>query len=62
MGECVIKIIGLGIINFFSDNWNKFEFTLVVFTLFVDAALRKLRMLRNARVEKLAKLGKIGNS
>ena len=62
MAECVIKVIGMGIKNYFADNWNKFDFTLVMFSLLIDTALGNLRMLRNAKVGKLAKLSKIGKS
>ena len=31
--ECCIKIIGLGITKYFSDDWNKFDFVMVGISL-----------------------------
>ena len=62
IAEAVIKIIGLGIRGYFSDNWNRFDFFLVILTIAVDTALRSLRLLRSAKAGRIARLGKLSRT
>ena len=62
MGECIVKLVGLGIKSYFSDNWNKFDFVLVLSTIMLSTALSSLRMLKSAKVGRLARISKIGKS
>ena len=32
--ECFIKIIGLGLEKYFNDGWNKFDFIMVILSIF----------------------------
>lgn len=36
--EAVLKIIGLGFKTYFKDNWNKFDFTIVILTIVAEIA------------------------
>jgi hypothetical protein len=63
--EFIIKIIGLGCFQYFTDNWNKFDFVVVVgawITLIMEEAsggemnigiFAKIRILRLFRVSRL---------
>ena len=36
IAEFCLKIIGLGIIKYFDDNWNIFDFAMIIFSLFAS--------------------------
>ena len=54
--EAVLKIIGLGILDYYRDNWNKLDFGLIVITLSTDVAFSMFKFIRNARSAKASKL------
>ena len=60
--EVIIKLIGFGIYNYFNDNWNKFDFTLACFTIFLDAGFSSVRLFRTAKAGKAARIGRLGKS
>jgi len=47
--EAAIKILGLGILPYFKDNWNKLDFFLIIATLTSDAAFNNFKFLQNAK-------------
>lgn len=53
--EVVFKIIGLGIKNYFRDNWNKLDFSLLFIAILSNAAVSIVRFFRTARATKVAK-------
>jgi voltage-gated sodium channel len=36
IGECVIKIIGFGVQKYWDDDWNKFDFIMVLISVFAS--------------------------
>ena len=54
--EAVIKILGMGILPYFKDNWNKLDIFLIVATLTTDAAFNNFKFLTNAKNAKVSKL------
>lgn len=54
--EAFLKIIGLGILGYFRDNWNKLDFILIIVTLTTDVAFSMFKFVRNARSAKASKL------
>ena len=49
VGEFIIKVIGLGFRDYFRDNWNKFDFVLVVSSLLMNVAVNLLKSARGLR-------------
>ena len=49
VGEFIIKVFGLGLRDYFKDNWNKFDFVLVVSSLLMDVAVNILKSVRGLR-------------
>lgn len=45
--EAVTKIIGMGIVEYFNDNWNRFDFILVVLSLILNVTMSVLRISKN---------------
>jgi hypothetical protein len=54
--EFIIKILGLGILNYFRDYWNCFDFILIIVCFGTDTALSHI--MKNAKTAKSAKLVK----
>ena len=54
--EAVLKIIGLGFFDYFRDNWNKLDFSLIIITLSTDVAFSMFKFIRNARSARASKL------
>ncbi len=58
--EFVIKILGLGILNYFRDNWNCFDFFIMVVSFGTDTALGlMLKDIKSAKSAKAAKVIKL---
>jgi len=55
VGEVVIKIIGLGIIAYFSDGWNVMDFLLTAVSVATNIALSTIRFARTAKSARLLK-------
>lgn len=45
--EALLKIIGMGLDDYFSDNWNKFDFILVVLSLILSVTMSVIRISKN---------------
>ena len=60
--EFGMKIIGLGIMGYFRDNWNKLDFVLIVVTLSTDFAFSMFKVLRNARTVKATRIARINKT
>jgi len=63
--EMVIKMLGLGLYQYFRNHWNKFDFSIVVLSIVELAALQEMsvnftffRVLRTARIVRLIKRNK----
>ena len=56
MIEVVIKMLGLGILNYLRDGWNQFDFLLVTLTFATDFALASV--LKNAKGVKASRTAK----
>lgn len=54
--EAVLKIIGIGIFDYFRDNWNKMDFILIIITMTTDVALNMFKFVKNAKTAKASKL------
>lgn len=58
----MIKIIGLGIEKYFNDNWNKFDFSMIIISLASSVLYRTfivLRSVKSAKSVKILRLTKI---
>lgn len=62
VAEAVLKIIGLGPTDYFRDNWNKFDFFLVVISLCVDVTISLLKFAKNLKSAKSLKIVKLSKS
>ena len=60
--ECVMKIIGLGIKEYFADNWNKFDFFLVMLSLMMNVTINMLKFAKNLKSAKSIKFIRISKS
>ena len=49
VAEFIIKVLGLGVRDYFKDNWNKFDFALVVSSLMMSVAVNLLKSARGLR-------------
>jgi hypothetical protein len=56
LSEFIIKVIGIGILNYFRDYWNCFDFLLLIICFGTDSALAAI--MKNAKTAKSAKLVK----
>ena len=54
--EALLKIIGLGHQAYFRDNWNKFDFSLIIISLSTSFALSFFRFVRNVRTVRATRL------
>lgn len=62
LGECIIKIVGLGIKEYFSDNWNKFDFGLVLMSLMMNVTINMLKFAKNLKSAKSIKFLRMSKS
>jgi len=60
--EFVMKIIGLGVTDYFKDNWNKFDFFLIVSSLAMDMTVSFLKSARSLRSAKSLRFLRIARS
>ena len=54
--------MGIGIVDYFKDNWNRFDFFLVCITLCFDGVFSSMRIFRTAKAGKVTKLSRLGRS
>ena len=54
--ECVVKAIGIGIEKYWEDDWNKFDFAMVMISIASDLLYEVLEVLRGAKTAKAGKL------
>lgn len=62
LGECILKVIGLGFKAYFDDNWNKFDFFLVVMSLAMNVTINMLKVAKNLKSAKGLKFIRISKS
>jgi hypothetical protein len=62
VAEFVLKIFGLGFRNYFKDNWNKFDFALVVSSLVMNVTVNLLKSARSLRSAKSLRFFRIARS
>ena len=62
VAEAVFKIAGLGPQVYFRDNWNKFDFGLVVSSLCIDVTNSVLKVAKNLRTAKSLKIVSLSKS
>ena len=62
IAEFVVKIIAQGILGYYRDNWNKFDFSLIVTSLTTDFAISLFKVLRNARTVKATRIARINKT
>ena len=60
--EVILKIIGLGVVGYFKDNWNKFDFSLVIASIFLEGSMSMLKVARTSKSAKVAKVAKVSKS
>ena len=60
--EFVMKVVALGILGYFRDNWNKMDFGLIVISLSTDFAFSMFKVLRNARTVKATRIVRINKT
>lgn len=60
--EFGMKIVALGILKYFRDNWNRLDFILIVVTLTTDFAVSLFKVLRNARTVKATRIVRINKT
>ena len=58
-GEAILKIIGLGPLNYFRDPWNVLDFILVIISLMVDVTFNFLKTLRSLKIAKTLRITKV---
>jgi Ion transport protein len=54
--EALVKLIGLGIIKYFEDSWNKLDFGILMISFLTDYAFTIVRVLRTTRALKSTRL------
>ena len=54
--EFALKIIGMGILPYFRDNWNKLDFALIIVSLSTNLAISLFKIIRNARTAKATRI------
>lgn len=57
--EFVVKIFALGPVDYWKDNWNKFDFIQLILSMSTDIAMSFIRVARNAKSAKGAKILKV---
>lgn len=53
--EIVVKLLGLGFIEYFSDGWNILDFVLTLITIVTQIAVSVTRFAKTARASKFVK-------
>jgi voltage-gated sodium channel len=59
IAEFVVKVIGLGVIDYYSDPWNIFDFTLIIISLMTDILLTSLDFASNARTARFLRFSRL---
>lgn len=62
VAEFVLKLVGMGFRNYFRDNWNKFDFLLVVTSLLMNVTVNLLKSARGLRSAKSLRFFRIARS
>lgn len=62
IAEFAIKVVGLGVKDYFKDNWNKFDFALVVSSLMMSVAVNLLKSARGLRSTRSLKFFRVARS
>ena len=57
--EIVLRILATGIIPYFKDPWNQFDFLLVCISFGTDVAVNTLKIAKNARTARFLKISKL---
>ena len=57
--EGIIKIIGLGLEKYFEDDWNMFDFAMIIMSLFSNFLYSVLTIVRSAKSVKATKILKL---
>lgn len=57
--ECAFRILGTGLYIYFSDSWNKFDFSLVVISYATDILLSFMDFAKNARSARFLKISRL---
>lgn len=60
--EFAMKIIALGILAYYRDNWNKIDFGLIIISLTTDFAFSMFKVIRNARTIKATRIARINKT
>src|SRR3990167_9505718 len=56
--EFVLKVVGLGILDYFRDNWNKMDFAFIILSLTTDFAFSVFKIVRNVRTAKAVRVAR----
>lgn len=56
LAEVIIKIIGFGLIDYFSVNWNKYDFLVTIISIAVSASFSPLKLAKNTKFGTTARL------
>jgi voltage-gated sodium channel len=54
--EFLIKLVGLGIEKYYEDNWNKFDFAMIILSILSNILFRFLTILKAAKSAKAGRL------
>ena len=57
--EIALRIVATGVIEYFSDPWNQFDFFLVSISYATDVALSALKLARNARTARFLRISRL---
>jgi len=60
--EFLVKILGLGVHSYFKDNWNKFDFALVISSLVMNVTVNLLKSARSLRSAKSLRFFRVARS
>ena len=60
--EMTIKLLGLGPLMYFWDNWNKLDFSMIIISLVIDVTFSFLRAFRALKVAKTLKVARLARS
>lgn len=60
--EAIMKIIGMGVSEYFTDNWNKLDFILVVLSLILSVTMSVLRITKNLISSRGIKFLRVGRN
>ena len=56
--EFICKIMAMGVLGYFRDNWNKLDFTLIVISLSTDFAFSMFKLVRTARTARATRMAR----